>query len=110
VGVPEDDQGDPPGHHTPPRRGGGQAAPCLVWGPPGPPLTHLSPTPFSLPTIHTTIAQTRVLAALARDFSIYLLSPSLLLKFGSIALRYVTPPIIQIEFCLVAYIFGILVL
>ena len=28
MGAPEDDQGDPPGHHTPPRRGGGQAAPC----------------------------------------------------------------------------------
>ena len=40
--------------------------PVLVWGPPGPPLTHLSLTPFSLPTIHTTIAQTRVLAALAQ--------------------------------------------
>ena len=88
----------------------GRPRPALVWGPPGPPLTHLSPTPFSLPTIHTTIAQTRVLAALARNFSIYLLSPSLLLKFGSIALRYVTPPIIQVEFCLVVYIMSILVL
>ena len=108
--VPEDDQGDPPGHHTPPRRGRGLAARWHGVGPPGPPLTHLSPTPFSLPIKHTTIAQTRVLAALARDFSIYLLSPSLLLKFGSIALRYVTPPIIQVEFCLVVYIFSILVL
>ena len=88
----------------------GRPCPALVWGPPGPPLTHLSLTPSSLLTKHTTIAQTRVLAALARNFSIYLLSPSLLLKFGSIALRYVTPPIIQIEFCLVAYIFSILVL
>ena len=88
----------------------GRPRPALVWGPPGPPLTHLSPTPFSLPTIHTTIAQTRVLAAHARDFSIYLLSPSLLLRFGAFVLRYVTPPIIQIEFCLVEYFLSILLL
>jgi hypothetical protein len=88
----------------------GRPRPALVWGPPGPPLTHLSPTPFSLPTIHTTIAQTRVLAALARDFSISLLSPSLLLKFRPFALRYVTPPCIQVEFCLVEYTLSILLL
>ena len=88
----------------------GRPRPALVWGPPGPPITHPPPTPFSLPTKHTTIDQTCVLAALARDFLIYLLIPSLLLKFGPIVLRYVTPPIIQVEFCLAEYIFGILVL
>ena len=53
----------------------GRPRPALVWGPPGPPLTHLSPTPFSLTTIHTTIAQTRVLAALELEFFDLLAQP-----------------------------------
>ena len=61
--------------------------PGMVRDPPGAPLSGIPPHPFSLPTKHSTIAQTRVLAVLARNFSISLLSPSLLLIFGSFALR-----------------------
>jgi hypothetical protein len=39
---------------------------------------------------------------------ISLLNPSLLLKFGAFVLRYVTPPIVQVEFCLVEYFLSIL--
>ena len=42
--------------------------------------------------------------------SIALLSPSLLLRFGAFVLWYVTPPFIQMEFCLVDYILSILLL
>ena len=98
-----------PPHHPTARQGCGPRR-GMVWAPPGPPLTHLPLISFSLPTKHTTIAQTRVLAALARDFSISLLSPSLLLKFGPFALRYVTPPFIQVELCLIVYVLSILVL
>ena len=40
----------------------------MVWGPPGPPLAPPPTTSLSLPTKHTTPAQTRVLAGCARDF------------------------------------------
>ena len=40
---------------------------------------------------------------LSSNLSISLLSPFQLLKLGSFALRYVTPPCIQVEFCLVLY-------
>jgi hypothetical protein len=43
-------------------------------------------------------------------FLISLLNPSLLLRFGAFVLRYVTPPIVQVEFCLVEYFLSILVL
>jgi hypothetical protein len=56
------------------------------------------------------MAQTHVLAVLAHDFSISLLSPSLLLRFGAFVLQYVTPSIVQVEFCLVEYILSILAL
>jgi hypothetical protein len=39
-----------------------------------------------------------------------LLSPSLLLRFGAFVLRYVTPSIVQVEFCLVKYLLSILAL
>jgi hypothetical protein len=75
------------------------------------PLTYLFIlTSLSLPKYLNTPAQTRVLAALHRDFLISLLSPSLVLKFGAIVLRYVTPPIVQVEFCLVEYFLSILAL
>jgi hypothetical protein len=33
-----------------------------------------------------------------------------LLRFGAFVLRYVTPPIVQVEFCLVKYFLSILAL
>jgi hypothetical protein len=54
------------------------------------------------------LAQTRVLAAQDSDFLISLVSPSLLLKFGAFVLRYVTPPLVQVEFHLVKYLLSIL--
>jgi hypothetical protein len=101
-------QGDPPCHLT--TRGAAQAwpRPPMVRGAPWP-STYLSTlTSFSLPKYLNTPAQTRVLAALHRDFSISLLSPSLLLRFGAIVLRYVTPSSVQVEFCLVEYFLSIL--
>jgi hypothetical protein len=55
-------------------------------------------------------AQTRVIAVLHLDFSISLLSPTFLLKFGSFALQYVTPPLVQVEFLFVKYLLSILAL
>ena len=63
-----DNPGGPPCHHTMWWRGhklGHAKAGC---GPPGPPLAPPPATSLSLPTKHTTPAQTRVLAVLARDF------------------------------------------
>jgi hypothetical protein len=78
----------------------------------GPLASHLSLPPhlFLSPENNDTPAQTRVLAALHLDFSISLLSPSLLLRFGAFVLRYVTPLIVQVEFCLVEYFLCILAL
>ena len=102
------------GTHRAPTPHGGAAGLGLrqhmVWGPHGPPLTLLPPLPSSLPTKHSHIRKNRVLAVLALGFSISFLSPSLLLRFGAFALRYVTPPLIQIEFCLVDYMLSILLL
>jgi hypothetical protein len=74
--------------------------------------SHLSLPPqlFVSPENNDTPAQTLVLAALHRDFLISLLSPSLLLRFGAFVLRYVTPPIVQVEFLLVKYFLSILAL
>src|SRR3954447_21030463 len=44
------------------------------------------------------------------QFSISLLSPSFLLRFGAFVPWYVNPPIIQVEFCLVEYFLSILLL
>jgi hypothetical protein len=103
-------QGDPPRHLTTRGRGPSLTAPTYSEGAPRP-LTYLFIlTFFSLPKYLNTPAQTRVLAALHHDFSISLLSPSLLLRFGAIVLRYVTPSIVQVEFCLVEYFLSILAL
>jgi hypothetical protein len=103
-------QGGPPHHLT--TRGHGPSLAAPTYGEGGPwPLTYLFiPTSFSLPKNLNIPAQTRVLAALYRDFSISLLNPSLLLRFGAIVLRYVTPPIVQVGFCLVEYYLSILAL
>jgi hypothetical protein len=95
-------------HHMVARPGPGHA---VAWcGAPSPPLTSPPATLFSYPKYIHSMAQTRVLAVLARDFSISLLSPSLLLRFGAFVLRYVTPSIVQVEFYLVEYILSILAL
>jgi hypothetical protein len=103
-------QGDPPCHLT--TRGRGPSLVAPTYGEGGPwPFTYLSIlTSFSLPKYLNTPAQTRVLAALHCDFSIYLLSPSLLMRFRVFVLRYVTPSIVQVEFCLVEYFLSILAL
>jgi hypothetical protein len=82
----------------------------MVRGAPWPLTYLLILISFSLPKYLNTPAQTRVLAALHHDFSISLLSTSLLLRFGAIVLQYVTPPIVQVEFCLVEYFLSILAL
>jgi hypothetical protein len=108
--APEIPQGDPPCHLT--TRGAAQAwsRPPMVRGGPWS-LTYLFlPSSFSLPKNHDTPAQTHVLAALHLDFLISLLSPSLLLRFWAFVLRYVTPLIVQVEFCLVEYFLSILAL
>jgi hypothetical protein len=73
---------------------------------------HLSLPPQLLlsPKISQHLAQTRVLVVLHHDFSISLLSPSFLLRFGAFVLRYVTPPFVQVEFLLVKYSLSILAL
>ena len=97
---------------TPP---GGTASPgarlAMVWATPGPPLTLSLATALSLSLEKTPVhCENHVLAVLAFDFSISLLSPSLLLKFGAFVLRYVTPPLVQVDLCLVVYILSILLL
>jgi hypothetical protein len=103
-------QGDPPCHLTQGGRGPSLAAPWHGEGAPWPSTYLATLTSLSLPKYLNTSAQTRVLAALHRDISISLLIPSLVLKFGAFVLRYVTPPIVQVEFCLVEYFFNILAL
>jgi hypothetical protein len=102
------------GPTTPPHHQGARPKPGrahLWWGGPPWPLTYLFiPISFSLPKNHDTPAQTRILAALHLDFSISLLNPLLLLRFGAFILRYVTPSIVQVEFYLVEYFLGILAL
>jgi hypothetical protein len=103
-------QGDLPRHLT--TRGHGPALAAPTYGEGGPLASHLSLPPhlFLSPENNDTPTQTRVLAALHVDFSISLLSPSLLLRFGAFVLRHVTPPIVQVEFCLVEYFLSILAL
>jgi hypothetical protein len=103
-------RGDPPCHHTTWWRGPGLATPWHGEGAPCP-STYLSTfTSLSLSKYLHTTAQTHVLDVLPRYFSISLLSPSLLLRFGAFVLRYVAPSIVQIEFCLVEYFLSILAL
>jgi hypothetical protein len=99
-------------HATSPPGGAAQPwpRPPMVRG--GPLASHLSLPPqlFLSPKNNDTPAQTCVLAALHLDFSISLLNPSLLLRFGAFIRRYVTSLIVQVEFCLVEYFLSILVL
>jgi hypothetical protein len=97
---------------TSPHGGAAQAWPRhgMVRGPPWPSTYLSTSTSLSFPKYLHTKAQTHVLVVLHRDFLISLLSPSLLLRFGAFVLRYVTPLIIQLEFCLVEYFLSILAL
>ena len=88
----------------------GGAPPWCVWVPLYPTLASLSPTLFSLPKKLAPGSSHSRFCSRTPDFSISLLSPDFCLKFGTFALRYVTPPIIQVEFCLVEYILNILLL
>ena len=106
--------GCPVGHprvapHRPARPGRGARHPG-VWAPPCPTSLSLPPTLFSLPKKPAPAFSHSRFCSRAQDFSISLLSPDFCLKFGTFALRYVTPPIIQVEFCLVEYILNILLL
>jgi hypothetical protein len=103
-------QGDLPRHLT--TRGCGPALAAPTYGEWAPLASHLSLPPqlFLSPENNNTLAQTHVLAALHLDFSISLLIPSLLLRFGAFVLRYVTPSVVQVEFCLVEYFLSILAL
>jgi hypothetical protein len=105
-------QGDLPCHLTTRGRGPALVAPTYGEGGPWPLASHLSLPPqlFLSSENNDTPAQTRVLAALHLDFSISLLSPSFLLRFGAFVVRYVTPSIVQVEFCLVEYFLSILAL
>ena len=79
----------------------------------GPPLPHFSIssslTLLSPKKIDTSFLSLAFLLKSSRFLDL-LLSPDFFLKFGTFALRYVTPPIIQVEFCLVEYILNILLL
>jgi hypothetical protein len=99
-------------HHLPHRgRGPAWGAPTWCEGAPTWPLTYLFLScSFSLPKNNNTPAQTRVLAVLHFDFLISLLSPTFLLRFGAFVLRYMTPPLVQVEFLLVKYFLSILAL
>jgi hypothetical protein len=103
-------QGDLPRHLT--TRGRGPALATPTYGEGGPLVSHLSLPPqlFLSPENNDTPAQTCVFTALHLDFLISLLSPILLLRFGAFVLRYVTPSIVQVEFCLVEYFLSILAL
>ena len=87
-----------------PRRG---ARHPVVWAPPCPTYSSLPPILLSLPKKLEPVRSHSRFCPRAQDFLISLLSPDLCLKFGTFVLRYVTPLIIQIEFCLVEYILSI---
>jgi hypothetical protein len=108
--APGTPQGDPPCHHTTRWRGLGLAAP---WHGEGALLAlHLPLHPhFTLsPEISPHHSSNPCSCCSFSRFSISLLSPSLLLRFGAFVLRYVTPSIVQVEFCLVEYFLSILAL
>jgi hypothetical protein len=96
-----------------PHRGRGPACGAPTWyeeAPPGFSLISSSLLFLSLPKTMTHLAHTQVLTILHFDFSISLLSPTFLLRFGAFVLRYVTPPLVQVEFLLVKYFLSILAL
>jgi hypothetical protein len=100
-------QGDPPCHHTTWWCGEGQATSWHGVGPPWP-STYLSTSHFTLSPEKSPLHYSNPCSC--SRFLISLLSPSLLLRFGAFVLWYVTPSIIQVEFCLVEYFLSILAL
>jgi hypothetical protein len=101
-------QGDLPCHLTTKGRGPSLAAPTYGEGAP----LDLSLHPHFLlsPKISQHPSSNPCSCCSPSWFLISLLSPSLLLWFGAFILRYVTPSIVQIEFCLVEYFLSILAL
>ena len=82
----------------------------VVWGPPFPTSSSLPPISLSLPKKLALAFSHSRFCSRAQDFLISLLSPDFCLKFGTFAPWYVTPLIVQLEFCLVEYILNILLL
>jgi hypothetical protein len=83
--------------------------PPIGVGPPGP-ITYSTSSLFLLLPDYSRFSVSNPSSCCQdRDFSISLLSPSFLLKFGAIVLRYVTPPLVQVEFHVVKYLLSILV-
>jgi hypothetical protein len=100
-----------PPHHMVARPGPGRD---VVWcGAPWP-STDLSTNHFTLSpkisSLHSSNPCSCYSCCSCSRFSISLLNPSLLLRFGAFVLRYVTPSIVQVEFCLVEYFLSILAL
>ena len=75
-----------------------------------PPLILPPTTPCSTPRKKIPHSSSTEFCFILRDFSISLLSPLFLLKFGVFDPWYVTPPLIQVEFHLVEYILSIEIL
>jgi hypothetical protein len=98
-------------HSTTPHGGAARARPHrgMVWAPW--PSTYLSTLHFTLsPEISSLHSSNPCFCCSCSQFFISLLSPFLLLRFGAFVLRYVTPSIVQVEFCLVEYFLSILAL
>ena len=111
LGAPEDDLWGTPGGHPTSRRGQGGGRATLWCGPLFAPLFRLFLPASSLSRKKLAPGSSHSrFCSRAQDFSISLLSPDFCLKFGTFALWYVTPPSIQVEFCLVEYILNILLL
>jgi hypothetical protein len=75
------------------------------------PSTYLSTPHFTLsPKISSLHSSNPCSCFFCSRFLISLLNASLLLRFGAFVLWYVTPSIVQVEFCLVKYFLSILAL
>ena len=99
------------GPTMPPHLGQARPSPgrAQAWcGPPGPPLIPFPLSLFLSPQKHQPFLSNTSSCCYFSRISISLLSPSFLLKFGAFDLWYVTPPYIQVEFCLVKYFLSIL--
>jgi hypothetical protein len=98
-------------HGTTPHGGATKARPRrgMVWGPLALHLPLHQPLHFLSQNISTPLLKPKFLLFLLA-ISICLLNPSLLLTFGAFVLRYVTPSIVQVEFCLLEYFLSILAL
>ena len=110
LGAPGDDKWGTPGLHPTSRRGQGGGRATMWCGPLLAPLTHLFLPSHSLSRkTRTSFLSLAFLLKSSRFFDLFA-QPRFLSEFGTFALRYVTPLIIQVEFCLVEYILNILLL